>query len=801
MGPTERTLVGRRLKLGGAWSATLGIVALAAAFLRMGTLVSPTETGPPWQVLFAGAFVLGVALVVIGRALRIRLAGSIAVGLLVLAAVMGRIVDPSTMYAGLVPTIDTWDAMASQLALGLEALRYGTAPLYPIPAFLLLLFPAFVAVGFAWAWLAAEGRGVAAAVVPAGLYLAVAIADQTASSTWWVLGSVAWVGVLLAVAGWEETTSAPRVLGTPGRAGVAAAGTLVVVMALVATDVASGAVPQAGSVPWREAGAFGSGSGVSLNLFASEVQTNLVSQSEEVVFSARVAGAVDPARLYWPLVTLDRYDGRNWAPTFEANRAVDGNVLFEQADQRYQGQTARVAARVRVGALRMQALPTIYSVRRFTDRSDSPLLDRAVRARNDGALILSGGFTRAGLEYEIESEVPTDSLVDVALGADGDLPDLFERAQAAGEITVSRATGTGSDLEPADLDRFTDLPDGLDPGIGALAASITDGATHPLERLHLLEFYFRGAGNFQYSTDIQPGHAADDLADWLLVPDSPNYHVGYCEQFATAMGVMARSLGIPTRLVLGFSPGRVVEQDGATALIEVQGRNAHSWVEAWIDGVGWVRFDPTPRSEGDNPATTSDLGGVNLATFIDDSVGNPMSAIPDSGVIIFNPDRVVDDPFLAGDVPTPDFLPEGGPIESTGTPFSIPDEVWWGLLALLGLAAIPIAKWIRRWRRLSRARHGDISAAWAEITDRLRDLDRPVTAAMTPNEIARATVPELAPLAAFHGQASWGGTPPDAGTSEQAIASFERTEQALRRSTPFVRRLMAAWRPRSLVRR
>jgi hypothetical protein len=794
--------VGRRLKLGGAWSALLGLVALAAGFLRMGTLVSPTEDGTAWQIVLGGAFVLGVAVVAIGRALRIRLAGSAAIGLLVLAAAMGRLVDPESMYAGIVPTFDTWSAISAQLTLGLEALRFGTAPLYPVPSFVLLLFPAFSAVGFAWAWLAAEGRGVAAAVVPAGLYLAVAIADQTPSSGWWVLGAVAWVGLLLAVAGWEETATAPRVLGTPGRAGVLMAGVLVVVIGFVATGLARGAVPGSGSVDWRDTGPFGSGGG-SVNLYASAVQTNLVNQSESVVFQARVSGNVDPARLYWPLVTLDRYDGRNWVPTVDTSRAVDGNVMFERPDHRYQGKTERVAARIRIDGLRMGILPTIYSVRSFANKGTSPLLDHGVRARNDGGLRLSTGLTRKNLEYEIEADVPADTLIDVALGADGDLPELFERAVAAGDIRIDRTTGTGSTVEPEDLDRFTELPDSLDPGIRALASSITVGTTHPLERLHLLELYFRGAGGFGYTTEIETGHAASDLADWLLEPESPNYRQGYCEQFATAMGVMARALGIPTRLVLGFSPGQVVGRDPDSTLVEVQGRNAHSWVEAWIDGVGWVRFDPTPRSEGDNPATTSDLGGVNLATYIEEGFQNRLSDLPDSGVIDFNEDRVVDGlaELFEGEQPTPDALDGPAPSDAATTPFELPTEAWWALVALVAVAAIPIAKWVRRRRRLARARHGDISAAWAEITDRLRDLDRPVTEAMTPDEIAAVTVPELVPLASAHGHAAWGPGRPGAAESERAISSFERTEAALKRSTPLARRLLAAWRPRSLFRR
>ncbi len=104
---------------------------------------------------------------------------------------------------------------------------------------------------------------------------------------------------------------------------------------------------------------------------------------------------------------------------------------------------------------------------------------------------------------------------------------------------------------------------------------------------------------FTYTVDIEPGHSAEDLADWLFTDESPTSGRGYCEQFATAMAVMARTVDVPSRVVLGFTPG----ETGPDGVVTVRQRNAHAWVELWVDGQGWVRFDPTPRSDGVNPAT------------------------------------------------------------------------------------------------------------------------------------------------------------------------------------------------------
>src|SRR5690606_14327556 len=90
----------------------------------------------------------------------------------------------------------------------------------------------------------------------------------------------------------------------------------------------------------------------------------------------------------------------------------------------------------------------------------------------------------------------------------------------------------------------------------------------------------------EYSTDIDSGHSTDALVDFL---DSRR---GYCEQFAGTFAAMARTLGIPARVAVGFTPG---DPDPAVAdTFVVRGRHAHAWPEVWFPQVGWVPFEPTP---------------------------------------------------------------------------------------------------------------------------------------------------------------------------------------------------------------
>ena len=183
------------------------------------------------------------------------------------------------------------------------------------------------------------------------------------------------------------------------------------------------------------------------------------------------------------------------------------------------------------------------------------------------------------------------------------------------------------------VERYLGLPEDLDPGITELAEEVTGGLETPFEMGLALEASFRSDA-FEYTTDIDAGHAASDLAQWLLPEnsDSPNFRRGYCENFATSMAVLARTLDIPSRVVLGFTPGRLTNPGSDTVV--VMDRNAHAWVELWMPTQGWVGFDPTPRPDGVNPSTSevvTDLLGFDPTAFLDE--------LPDPEVVLGAGDR------------------------------------------------------------------------------------------------------------------------------------------------------------------
>jgi transglutaminase-like putative cysteine protease len=133
--------------------------------------------------------------------------------------------------------------------------------------------------------------------------------------------------------------------------------------------------------------------------------------------------------------------------------------------------------------------------------------------------------------------------------------------------------------------RFLDLPP-LGPRVAELAAEVTRGARNDSERVRAIERHLLAHG--RYTRDPPPLDPARGAPVEAFLTGGL---AGHCEYFASAMVVLARSVGIPARLVNGFAGGR---ENGIGDFIEVRRSDAHSWVEVHYARAGWVAYDPTP---------------------------------------------------------------------------------------------------------------------------------------------------------------------------------------------------------------
>lgn len=173
---------------------------------------------------------------------------------------------------------------------------------------------------------------------------------------------------------------------------------------------------------------------------------------------------------------------------------------------------------------------------------------------------------------------------------------------------------------PDDMQRYLQLPDTVTPRTRALAQQITRDATNTYDKVKAIEAWL--ANNFRYSLDSPVPPEGQDAVDHFLFDTD----VGYCEQFASATTVMLRSLGIPTRFVAGYTPGR---RNPFTGYYEVRNSDAHTWVEVWFPGgLGWYEFDPTFDIPPAEEQFASTIPLANVISFFADSFGD-LSSVGD----------------------------------------------------------------------------------------------------------------------------------------------------------------------------
>ncbi len=133
-------------------------------------------------------------------------------------------------------------------------------------------------------------------------------------------------------------------------------------------------------------------------------------------------------------------------------------------------------------------------------------------------------------------------------------------------------------------ENYTDLPAGLPKRVRELADKITDGYDSTFEKLKAIEGYLRG---YSYTLSPQKAPKGKDFVDYFLFESRE----GYCTSYATAMAVLGRCIGVPTRYVEGFvAKYENKDEDGMYPLPNSQ---AHAWSEAYIEGVGWIPFEGT----------------------------------------------------------------------------------------------------------------------------------------------------------------------------------------------------------------
>lgn len=773
-----------------SWIA--GIAGIGFALARAERLLRSSIDGLPWQLVLVAAAILGATITSAGLAYRLggRSVAIINAAAATLAVI--RIAVPTTTWF-IFPTPASFEALGNELVFARDVISTGIAPVIPLSGVIAILALVFWTLGALLSWGLSRGRPYVAVLAPLVVYLEFAVMDRRPSGAW-TTAFMVFIGIALLAVSFDRRREGTGLLtsGVTRLALVRSLPSVAVLMlvsslflAVASARAMSDLVPYSGYLDWRATtGLSGEYYGsVSYNPFVG-IRQNLVSQTNVPVFVADIEGDIAAGDVYWRMISLDTFDGAQWyvggEPEISRPEELDS---FEPEEQAFAGPTVPVTQEVTVLALQMDWLPAVYSPTNLS--APNRAVDRGYRVKSDDASLRFDALTYRGMVYTVESNAPMPDLDVLSRADDGSPSVVFAGAIEDDEFETADEVPSLEVRELPEAERYLALPVELDARIRALAGDTTRGLETDFERALALEGFFRTPGNFVYSTDVVPGHGARDLAAWLVEPDSDNFRTGYCEQFSTSMAVMARSIGIPSRVILGFTPGTLLE-DGR---VVVRDRNAHAWVELWMPTQGWVRFDPTPRGDGINPSTLDGLP-FDVASYLDIPI--PDLQIPESpglgGALVRD-----DDTFQIPDR----IAAEGGGADPTTGP-TVPGWVLPGAIALFTVfGLVPVVKWIRRRHRLRRLEHGDISAAWHEIVDRLSDLGDGPGSDATPREIAEMTDPVMRPLADAYGAQVYGTGASDHVTT--AMRSLEDTEARLLSRYSMARRIAARYAVSTLI--
>ncbi|MCL1599458.1 MAG: DUF3488 and transglutaminase-like domain-containing protein, partial [Actinomycetia bacterium] len=507
---------------------------------------------------------------------------------------------PETLWTVL-PTSATWTALQFELSRALEIIRYGVEPVRPVPGLVLLLAVLFWILGFLLVAGLLNGRPYIAVITPLIIALQFVIIDRRPKGIVHVAVFLAVVALSLLAIRTDERDRGSGRLQRVGAIHRPSKRPSLAVVALVAVTIVAAigsvaflgdTVPNDGVVTWRAPSGYTddySGS-VSYNPY-TDIKAQLISQTALPLFVATVDG-VSPDQLRFRTVTLDVYRDGRWQTDRVQAFPIDTETWIDES-QVYRGETLPVTVAIRIENLTQPWMPAPTTANFVASTNEGDL--RSIRVRRlDGSLFLPGDTTYKGMEYTVRAEIARydgATLAALARTEDGTLSPLF---QAAADDNAYLPKPE-SELEPLALENeefWTEYPDDLGPGVVRIAEGLTTNLVTNYEKAIALEQYFRYGneqyGEFTYNDSVPAQYTTSSVEDWLTDESNPYVRNGYCEQYATSMALMARALGIPSRVVLGFAPGKEMLND-TTVLI--QDKNAHSWVEIWIPQFGWMMFD------------------------------------------------------------------------------------------------------------------------------------------------------------------------------------------------------------------
>lgn len=426
-----------------------------------------------------------------------------------------------------------------------------------------------------------------------------------------------------------------------------------------------------------------------------DIRGRLVSQSDTVMFRVRAE-----ERSYWRLTALDEFDGQVWTSRADyAARPTQLPSLFQSGS----------SVQESVQEFNIEQLGAVWLPAAFEPRSVVSTTSDISYEPLSSTLIVGRPLANSNdLSYTVTSALPR-----------------FD-PEALKAIPLEAALGSP-------VDSNTTLPSDFSPRVWELAAQLTEEAASGYEQALALQSFFR-SGTFVYDANVAPGHSGNRIEEFLSI------RRGYCEQFAGTFAAMARSVGLPARVAVGFTVGEADPDD--PNLYVVQGKHAHAWPEVYLVGVGWVAFEPTPGRGAPGAqnytglAEAQAVGGPDLQGLEDEPAPEPFGPLEPSTDFesLFPPD-----------------LPEFSDTRSEP-----PDDrggfTWKTWIAILvpsvAVVLIMLIPWLRKLQTQRRflkttGNRGKIRLMWAETVEALALINMNPRPDETYAEFARRAIEQI----------------------------------------------------------
>ncbi len=553
---------------------------------------------------------------------------------------------PDTAVAGLLPTGRTLASLQDLFVRGLELVELRPSPTFAEAGLLLLAVAgtwivAYLADGMLFV-LRGPGKTVVCALVLWAVPLAVA--PQTESIVVPAVTMLVAVALMLVLAGVRDSArfgvavSAARDGGGP-TSGLAVPALTVTASAIVLALLFAPVLPGFRAEPLYTARG-GSGTTITTNPIV-DIRQRLVASN-----TGPVVQVTSDRPVYLRTTSLDTYDeNEQWTAGTISGQRVSGVVDTPPAvPVERQDVGIEVGASIEAGAV---LAPAPYQpIEVSGPKAEVLRYDR----RSATFTVPAGEALVAGDSYQVAAAIAQPSIE---------------------ALRAVPTPGTGS--------AGTELPANVPDEVVALARQIVDdaGAQTMFDAALAIQDRLR---TWSYSIEPQPGLGATAMLRFI---DSQE---GYCEQFAGTMAVMLRTLGIPSRLAVGYTPGDL-QPDGRWL---VTNGNAHAWVEVDFGALGWVTFEPTPRTDG-NVLVTSSTAVVPSLTQAQQAgtAGTPADPVGPGDLNDVRPTPPLDrqDPLAM----TPTAVPQAGAPGTTG-PRVLPWVLLLSLVTVGGVAAVVLVR-------------------------------------------------------------------------------------------------------------